>query len=552
MSTSKTFKAKNYLLQGSILAMAALIARVIGMIYRVPLTRILGDTGNTYYSTANEIYMIILIISSNSLPLAISKMVAARLNKGEIRNAEKVFHCALKLAVTVGAVMAFACWALAGVLTSLMKCEPAKYALQVIAPAILVFAITGVFRGFFQGFGNMVPTAVSQIVEQIVNAVVTVVCAGVMLRYGMSLAAKEGNALLGPAWAAAGGTFGTVASVTVAMIFMMVLYTANRQHFSFQASRDKTSYRESDREIMIELKNTILPIVGFAVLYNLTSIIDQGIFNWITSGQGYNEAQYTTIWGIYVGKFRILMNVVLALASSLGPAIVPSMTAVSTKSEKKEAGRKVAVSTRFTMLFSIPGAFGLAALGGPVVEMLFHPQTGVPLAAGIIQAGAPMIILFALSTLTTSILQGLGHEKEPLIHCGIAMAAHLVMLVVLLKTFELNIYGVIFANTFFALIICILNARTIASHLHYRQEVLRTFFIPTVASVVMAFAAFGIYHLFHMFLGVTIPVILAIMGGAVIYGVGLVALKGISAEEILSLPKGRTILRLVRKTGLMR
>ena len=214
--------SKNYLVQGSILAAASIIAKLIGMVYRFPLTNILGNEGNSYYSTANEIYNIVLMISSFGLPLAVSKLVSERLHKGEYKNAHKVFLCAMRFAVISGGALALLTYIFAGVITKyFLSYELAVYGLRVLAPAIFIFAIVGTFRGYFQGYSNMVPTAVSQVIEQIVNAIVTVVCAGIMYSYGMSLAAENGNDSLGPAWGAAGGTFGTVASITVAMLFMM-------------------------------------------------------------------------------------------------------------------------------------------------------------------------------------------------------------------------------------------------------------------------------------------------------------------------------------------
>ena len=551
--TTKKKSGNSFILQGSILAVAAIVAKVIGLIYRVPLTNILGDSGNSYYSTANEIYSMILMVSSFSLPLAVSKMMAERIGRGEYRNANKVFMCALRFAVVAGGLASLLTYLLSGFITKyIMNFELAKYGLRVIAPAILIFAITGTFRGFFQGFGNMVPTAVSQVIEQIVNAVLSVVCAGIMFRYGVNLAAKGGDELLGPAWGAAGGTFGTVGSVTIAMIFMMIVYTINRRSFARSIENDNTMRRESERTIYRALILTILPIVASVLVYNMTTVVDQGIFNAVLKSQGFSEKQYSVIWGIYVGKFRVLMNVVLSLASSLGPAIVPSMTASMSRKDYKDASAKVALAIRFTMIFSIPCAFGLAALGGPIVEMLFHPDSGIPLTAGIMQAGALMIILYALSTLTTAILQGMGKFREPLIHCCIAMAAHIIMAYVLLRSFKLYIYAVIYANIFFALLICILNARTISKALRYRQEVYKTFFVPTAASAIMAFAVYGVYHLLHLFMGVSLPVLISIVFGAAIYAVGIVAFKGITASELLEVPKGRYILRIFRKLGLMR
>ena len=552
MSRKKN-RSENFLLQGTILAAAAIIAKVIGMVYRIPLTNILGDSGNSYYSTANEIYTIVLMISSFSLPLAVSRLMAERIGRGEYRNANRVFHCAMRFAVIAGAVMSAITYIFAGVFTKyVMNFELAKYGLRVIAPAILIFSITGTFRGYFQGFGSMEPTAVSQVIEQIVNAVVSVVCAGILFRYGMQLAAKEGNSLLGPAWGAAGGTFGTVASITVAMIFMMVLYLKNRSSFERKIRHDETSRRESEQQIYRALLVTILPIVLSTLVYNISNVVDQGIFNAVLKGQGYVEEQYSILWGIYTGKYRVLMNVVLSLASSLGPAIVPAMTIAMSRGNRREAREQISLGIRYTMIFSIPCAFGLAALGGPVITMLFHPSSGLPLSIGIMQAGAPMIILYALSTLTTSILQGLGKLRQPLIHNAIALVIHLVALIILLREFNLNIYAVIYANTLFALVVCILNAVSIGRTLLYRQEVYKTFFIPIVVSAIMAFASYIVYSVFHLLFGVTISTIAGILAGIFIYAVGLVAFHGISPEEIAALPKGTVLIRFFERLGLIR
>ncbi len=537
-------------MQGSILTIASIIARVIGLIYRVPLTNILGDSGNSFYSTANEIYSLILMISAFSLPLALSRLMSERIERGEYRNANKLFMCAMRLAVVAGGAMALLTYAFAGLITKyVMNFEYAKYGLRVIAPAILVFAITGTFRGFFQGFGNMRPTAASQVIEQIVNAILSVVCAGLLFSYGESLVAAGGDKLLAPAWGAAGGNFGTVGSVTIAMLFMMVMYTLNRRTFNRQIAADETGRTESSLVLYKLLLATIGPIILSTVIYNISTIVDQGIFNYVLKHQGYTEEQYSIIWGIYVGKFRVLMNVVLSLASSLGPAIVPSLTATISRKDRKEAQGKVGLAIRFTMIFSIPCAFGLAALGGPITEMLFHPETGVPLASGMMQAGTLMIILYALSTVSTSILQGMGKEKIPVVHCTAAMIIHVIAVYVMLRYFMQNIYAVIYGNIIFALIVSILNGITIARILRYRQEVLRTFLIPTVSSVIMAFGTYGVYRLMHNIFGITVSTVIAIIFGVAIYFTAMVALRGVTSDEVLMLPKGRLILRLINRMG---
>lgn len=532
-------KRSNFLAQGTILVVASFIARAIGMVYRIPLTHILDNTGNGYYSTANELYSIILMISSFSLPLAVSKLVAEREYVGEARNVHRVLICAMRFAAISGGALAVLTFLFSGVLTKyVMGVEMAHYALRVLAPAIFLFALTGVLRGFFQGHGTMVPTAVSQIIEQIVNAVISVVFAGLLLDYGTQLAKEKGNPELGTAIAAAGGTFGTFVSVAVALAFMIVIYLAYRKQFLRRVRRDTKSPRESDREIYRAIAFTILPVILSTLVYNISTLLDQGIFDHILAGKGFTEPQYTAVWGIYTGKFRVLMNVPLSIASCLAPSVVPALTEAMANNDLREAGRRTRDTIRYAMVITIPCAVGMASLARPIMMMIFGDNESLNMAAGIMQSGALLTVLLALSTLTTGILQGLGEMRAPLIHAAVALVVHVVFLVLFLVAFEWNIYGVIYANIIFALIICMLNAYAIRRTLRYRQEILKTFLIPVIASGIMGVGAYLVYSLFHLFAGNTIPTILGILVGVIVYFACLIKLGGIHEREIRSLPMG--------------
>ena len=547
-SSSKT----NFLAQGTILVIASFVAKAIGMIYRIPLTHILGDDGNGYYSTANEIYTIILMISSFSLPLAVSRLVAEREYAGEVKNSYKVLICSLRFAAVTGGILSILTFLLGGVITKyVMGVELASYALRVLAPAIFLFALTGVLRGFFQGHGTMVPTAVSQIIEQIINAIVSVAGAYVMLQYGLKLGEKKGDAELGTALAAAGGTFGTVASVGVALLFMIVIYLGYRNGFKRRMKKDKTRRRESDRAIYRAITYTILPIVLSTLVYNISTIIDQGVFNHILAGMGFTQKQYATVWGIYSCKFRVLMNVPLSIASCLAPSVVPALTEAMANNDLREAGLRTRDTIRYTMVFTIPCAVGMAALARPIMMMLYGNNDSLALAAGIMQSGALLTVLLALSTLTTGILQGLGEMQAPLVHAATAVAIHLGFLVLFVVKFKWNIYGVVYANIIFGLIICLLNARSIRKKLHYRQEIKKTFLVPVIAAGVMGIAAYLVHRVFNLFAGNTISTILAVCVGAVVYGICLVKLGGILEREIRRLPKGDLLADLLIRLNIL-
>ena len=550
--SKKSSSKPNFLAQGTILVIASFVAKAIGMIYRIPLTHILGDDGNGYYSTANEIYTIILMISSFSLPLAVSRLVAEREYAGEVKNSYKVLICSLRFAAVTGGILSILTFLLGGVITKyVMGVELASYALRVLAPAIFLFALTGVLRGFFQGHGTMVPTAVSQIIEQIINAIVSVAGAYVMLQYGLKLGEKKGDAELGTALAAAGGTFGTVASVGVALLFMIVIYLGYRNGFKRRMKKDKTRRRESDRAIYRAITYTILPIVLSTLVYNISTIIDQGVFNHILAGMGFTQKQYATVWGIYSGKFRVLMNVPLSIASCLAPSVVPALTEAMANNDLREAGLRTRDTIRYTMVFTIPCAVGMAALARPIMMMLYGNNDSLALAAGIMQSGALLTVLLALSTLTTGILQGLGEMQAPLVHAATAVAIHLGFLVLFVVKFKWNIYGVVYANIIFGLIICLLNARSIRKKLHYRQEIKKTFLVPVIAAGVMGIAAYLVHRVFNLFAGNTISTILAVCVGAVVYGICLVKLGGILEREIRRLPKGDLLADLLIRLNIL-
>ena len=215
-------KEKNFLVQGSILAIAGVITKIIGAVYRIPLMNIVGDEGMGYYNVAFSIYTVALTLTSYSLPLAVSKLVSARVAVGEYRNAYKVFKGALTFALISGGVVALLIFIGADfIATNIMSMDMSVYALRILAPCILIVALLGVLRGFFQGNGTMVPTAISQVLEQIVNAVASVGGAYFLLQLGKGIAKNHDNHSYGPAYAAAGGTIGTIAGALFALIFVV-------------------------------------------------------------------------------------------------------------------------------------------------------------------------------------------------------------------------------------------------------------------------------------------------------------------------------------------
>lgn len=544
--SEKSEKIRNgIIMQGSILAIAGLIARAIGIIRRIPLTNIIGDAGNGYYSVAYEVYSIILLLSSYSLPLAVSKLVAARVSRGQYKNADRIFKGALMFAVISGGfacffVLIFADW-LAG---TVMGQPMSAIGLRFLAPTLLIVAIMGVFRGYFQGLNSMTPTAISQIIEQVFLVIFSLLFADLFFGKGASYSELMLNDQYGPAWGAAGATIGCGIGALAGLIFLVGIFLLANRTRKKKLRKDLTKVQENYSGVIRVILLTIIPVILSTVVYNLCGIIDQGIYNHHMNGLGLEELK-TINWGIYSGKYKVLINLPIALASAMCSALVPSLTANISNQNKQAARDKIGSAIRVTMLVTIPCAVGLSVLGKPIISMLWPDDNS--LAAKMLLFGTLSIVFYALSTLGNGILQGINKLHIPIINALIALVLHLVIYFIMLKGMDLDIFAVIYANIFFSLIMCLLNHLAIYRYIGYHQEFKRTFFLPIVCSALMGAICFGAYHLIRLFAPDNISCIIAIIIAVVVYFIAMILLKGCTKAELSAIPVfGKFLAKLLR------
>lgn len=541
----------NFIIQGSILAIAGIIVRLIGMLYRIPLANYIGDEGNGYYSAAYNIYSIMLILSSYSLPVAVSKMVSARLARGQYRNARKILRAALFYATIVGGVGFCALWFGSGFFAEhVIKMPYSAYALKVLAPTVWVMAYLGVLRGFFQGHSTMVPTAVSQIFEQIVNAVISLLAAKSLFDLGVKSNLVYGSTEYSYAFGAAGGALGTGAGALTALILFVGLYLMYRPKMKRRIRKEQGTSAESYGMITSTLFLTVVPIIVSSSLYNSSTVIDNVLFGQIMTGLG-EAKQIASQWGIYSGKYHLLFNIPVAVANSLSSSLIPALSRAVAEKDRKQTLNRIASAIRFSMIIAIPSAVGLAVLAAPISNLLFPGRDNTDLIK-MTCYGSSAVVVYSLSTVTNAVLQGINRMKTPIRNAGISLVLHTVILFVMLRYLHMGIYGVLYANILFALFICILNARSIARFKRYRQEVKKTFLIPMVASAVMGAAAFGVYRAAYSIFGNLISTGISVLVALAVYFVLLILLKGVDAQELRSMPGGTRLSGLARKLHLMR
>jgi stage V sporulation protein B len=539
-------KVDDFIVQGSILAIAIMITKIIGAVYRIPLTRILGDIGNGIYSAAFEVYALALIFSSLSYPIAVSKLVSARVAAGQRRNAYRVFIFALIFSGVVGLISSSLIFLNADfIATAIFGSELSASALRVLAPGLFIVAILGVFRGYFQGMGTMIPTAISQVVEQIFNAVISIV--GAIILIGVGVTATQSIRVTGDtialSYGAAGASLGTVIGALVALLFLLFAYFIYRNTLRRQLRSDRTKRKEGMDRVALVFMMTIIPIMFTTAVYNINNLLDLALFNNIMRAQGYDTDTYIALQGIYTGKYLVLINIPLAMANGLAASLIPGLTSAVAGKDKKAIQGKIGQVLRLTTLIAIPCFVVYAVLASPLMILLFNDPAATP--ATLLSIGAITVVMYSLATVSNSVLQGLDKIYIPARNAGIALGIHILAVLIMLIVLRWGIYSLVAGNIVFAFTMCFLNLKAIRKYSGYKQDVERIYIKPLIAAIVMGIAAYVIHLLADLaFGGTVIPIIIVIPIAALVYSFLVIKIGTLSKTDMLQLPMGARLLRV--------
>ncbi|MCI9390483.1 MAG: polysaccharide biosynthesis protein [Lachnospiraceae bacterium] len=538
MSSKRNVLVKN----ASFLMAAALISKVVGLLYKSPLTRIVGADGMAYYGLAQQAYLILLMIASYSIPQAVSKIIAEKLAQGEYRNAQKYFKGSLLYATVAGGAVALFCLVGASILIPSNQ-QGATLALRVLSPTIFLSGILGVYRGYFQAYRNMVPTSISQILEQFANAAFSILAAWFFIEV---VAGSDKDSI--DRWGAAGGTIGTGVGVVAALLFVLVVYHLNRKIIQKKIASDQTGQEESYQEVIGVILRMVTPIILSAFIYNVNGYIDGYLFSEILGHQGFEDEGIRMLYTEYSIYFLSIINIPLTLSSAAPTSMIPEVSAAYARDHLELANRKVDQAVQLSMFISIPSAVGLAVLSQPIVRILFPDTIGT--AGLLLTVGAVTVVLNGLSNISNGVLQGIGLPNLPMRNAAIALVVDVSSLVVMLLTTGLGILAVVLAIIIYSVLICILNDRSMKKYLGYKNKWVDAYLIPFLASIPMALAAWllfmGVYFLIPSdLLGLAVSVPLA----AVVYVVLYIVIARVPEEELRAFPFGGI---LVRIAGILR
>ncbi len=550
MSDNKKKTATNFAMQATILAIASIVSKLIGMLYNIPFANMLGPVGNGYYGRAQTIYAFILLIATFSIPSAVSKIMAEYIQKGEYKNVNRIFKGSMLYVLVVGGFAALFTYFAAPLLVT----ENAVPALRILAPTVFISGFLSVYRGYFQAYGNMVPTSVSQIVEQVFNAVFSIGAAVIFIKIAT---AKGQNTDI---YGAAGGTLGTGIAAIAGLIYIVFLFQRRKKELTASIKSDTSDSVMSYKEVIRLLLMIATPIILSSAIYNINVPLDMTIHDKILYAIGTNKELVDGQYGLYSRYYLVLANVPIAMAAAIASAVIPGISGAYATGNKAECNRKITQSMQLAMTLTVPCAFGFAVLGRQIVALVYYRLNTADnhTVAYLLLFGGISIVIYGISSVLNGVLQGIGKVNVPVISSLTALVLHILVLVPMLLL-GFGTYSLIAATAFYAIVVVYMNYRCVKKELDYHIDWKTILWVPVGAAAIMGAAAYISYKLLFMllcmftgkFISNAIAVLLAIIIAAMVYFISMIKIGGYTKEMLLAFPKGALLVKIASKLHLI-
>ena len=523
-------KKQSFLHGTMLLAMSTAIVKVIGAFYSIPLNAIIGEVGFSYYSTAYEIYTVLLMISTAGLPVAMSRMISAASSLGHYRQVRKIYTVSRAIFLTLGLIGALLMTLFCRQLAAFQEQPDAWAAIAALGPSCFLICLMSTYRGFFQGQSNMMPTSVSQVIEAIVKLVVGISAAILLLWYTQSFSLAAGGAIAG-----------VTLSCLVSSLYLNRCF--RKAYKDLPVSAEEV---DSGKDIAKGLLAIAIPItIGSAGLQMLTVLETKIYMGQLL--QTLTQADADLQKGIYNFTQKIF-NMPCAFITPITISVIPAITAQLTSGDRKAAKATEESAARITALISAPCAVGLAVLAEPVTALLGgYSGERLVLATNLMMILGICIVFNATVLLTNAIMQAHGHVNLPVVNMFIGGIIKLIVVFILTGNPHIGILGTPIGSLLCYTSITALNLISIHRVLPEAPAIVKNLLKSVLAAVIMGVLVwagwFGLKTL-----GITSNVILCgapIALGAAVYVVAAVKLRAITREDCLLLPKGEKIAKLL-------
>lgn len=513
----------------AILAAGILMVKVISAVYKMPLVNMLGS-GYTDFTTAFNIFNILLMISTAGIPVAVSKMISEAKATGRQNQIHKIFRVAFLFFTAFGIVCSAIMFFGAQAFANAMNDAKAVHCIRVLSPSVALVAMLAAFRGYAQGNRNMTPSSISQILEALFKLIV-----------GLSLAWYLINVLgKDDSIGAAGAIVGVTISELVAVVYMAADFLITRS----KEPRNPTDKPNSTKKILRTCLSLAIPITLTSSSTSIITAVDNSlVMGRLQSALGMTLDSARALMWNYTGV-QTVYQIPAALMVAITASVIPAVTTCFTRRDRRGAAKIVGSAFKTAAMIAFPSGIGMIVLGEPIVRLLFHSLD--PTIAGSILSILGLANIFVCMMLVSnSVLQSHGVLNLPIFTMLIGGIVMVFFDYFVVAIPEINIFGSPIGTCICYGITCLLDLLIVKRVVRSCPSFTSIFGKVLVASIVMGAAARSVYVVVNSVLGNTIAVAAAILVAVLVYAALILLLRVITKDDLSLMPKGDKIGRLL-------
>lgn len=526
----------------AILTLSALVTKIIGLFYKIPMMRYLGEEGMGYFNSAYEIYTLFYILATAGLPVAVSILVAENDGKERGRAVEKIFRVALLIFLSLGIVGSSVLYLGSGRISELMESSGARLSIAAISPMVLFVCMASAVRGFFQGRGNMFPTALSQIIEAVGKLALGLILASYAVKQAWELPT-----------AAAMASLGMSISSGLSALYLIVCKLLRRASGS-GSKGGSTPCDLSGGGIASRIIKIAVPITLSSSIMSFTRVVDLFMILRRLQTVGYSEAAANAVYGSYSTLAVSMFNIPAAFVTPIALALVPLLASAINRRDSYKEISAVNSSLRLAGVITIPASLGLSAFSRPLLELVFKgEENAINTAAPLLSVLGVSVFFSCLITVTNAILQGYGKEKQTLVSMLAGSAVKMISSYVLIGVPEINVYGAAVSTFLCSLTVAAMNYRHIRRCAPAADSPINLFGKTLAASVLSVGFGLMLYLVAGSYLGGSSLLTIGCVGITVmLYVVAAVKIGAVKDEELIMMPRGDKICAVLKKVKLIK
>ncbi len=587
---------KQTMLNGALILMiATAVGSIIGALYKLPLTALIGEVGRGYFASAYQIYVPVYAISMAGLPVAVSKLVSEYMASNRYRDALNVKKIAGRMFLITGIAGTLLLTILAYPYAAVICEKPQTvWSILAIAPSIFFCCLMSTYRGYYEGSRNMVPTAVTEIIENIARLVIGLALSYIVMDRGMAKFEETGKVLgktletenealsaLYPIAAAAaimGVTIGTI----LAFLYMHIRFKVRGSGIT-RVQLVNSEPPQGKEQTAKKLISLAIPMVISSLVLNISNLIDasliqkclavaldkdyDAIYNMYKASLDASgtlaEDTKTYLYGCYFAS-QDLRNIIPSITMSLGVSAIPALSAAYATKDKRTQKTTIESVLRITSLIALPAGLGMGVLSEPILTLFYggtNSQNLIPIAAPIMAVCNYFTFFFAISSPVTNMLQSIGRADIPVKSLLVGSVAKIIADIILVSDPKYNIKGAVVGTILCYVIIVVINLAMLLRISKVRINFVSVFFKPFACAALstgVGYMAYtGLEHLFpasdytQRFNGSTISCIISVIIIMIVYLISMLLIRGLSSDDIKMLPKGEKIAKMLEKYKLL-